>query len=233
MTAQLDTLPKAVWDRKYKTTDYNTTKKRKISEAKIYYVSRATAEKVVHKLNEKGVFVESIQRHLEKASLKRVTGLKSLAGISGVYVSEEREGRVAHNLLPYNQEFQKHWGNQPIYGNVLIVLGQKAYNSLPSGVATTDVDAIVIQKSGSKKRQRGVGFLFRPFLIELGYDYLAPVLDSAVHFRDIEVSLEVAIEVETNSTEVAGVLSAKVESVIGAVLMNLRSNTPAFWSASH
>jgi hypothetical protein len=116
-------------------TDYTPT---------VYRITRKMAEKVVPLLNDKDVYVEDIQRHLNKDALKRVAGITNLKGISGVYVGEDRKAGTGHNILPYSDEYQRTWGNQFVYGNVIIIFGDKAYNELPAELKTTDINTITL-----------------------------------------------------------------------------------------
>jgi hypothetical protein len=116
-------------------TDYTPT---------VFRITRKMAERVVPLLNDKDIYVENIQRHLNTDTLKRVAGLTNAKGISSVYVSEDRKAGTAHHILPYNDEYQRNWGNQPVYGNVIIVLGEKAYNDLPAELKTTDITTITL-----------------------------------------------------------------------------------------
>jgi hypothetical protein len=104
------------------------------AEPIIYRITRKQAEKLVPMLNERDIFVEDIKSHINKDDIKRVAGVPTINGVSGVYVNEERRGLQPHNLISYNADFQKQWGNQPIYGNVIFVLGEKAYNALPDNL---------------------------------------------------------------------------------------------------
>ena len=116
-------------------TDYTPT---------VYRISRKMAEKVVPLLNDKDIWVENIQRHLNKDAVKRVAGLTNAKGISGVYVGDKRKAGEEHFLLPYNDEYQHTWGNQAVFGNIIIVLGDKAYNELPAELKTTDITTITL-----------------------------------------------------------------------------------------
>lgn len=116
-------------------TDYTPT---------VYRITRKMAERLVPRLNKEGVYVEDIQRHLNKDALKRVAGITNLKGISGVYVGEDRKAGTAHNILPYNDEYQRNWGNQSVWGNVIIIMGDKAYNDLAEELKTTDINTITL-----------------------------------------------------------------------------------------
>ena len=88
------------------------------------------------------VYFEDVTRYLNKQLLKRITvpGLNRMP--LGVIVNETRLAGTAHHLLSYNYEYQNLWGNQPLYGNIIIVLRDKTYNELPAELKTTDITAI-------------------------------------------------------------------------------------------
>lgn len=104
------------------------------AEPIIYRITRKQAEKLVPILNARSIYVQDISFHLNKEDIKRVANVATKTGVSSVYVNEERRGLQPHNLISYNADFQKQWGNQPIYGNVIFVLGEKAYNALPDNL---------------------------------------------------------------------------------------------------
>jgi hypothetical protein len=110
----------------------------------IYRITRKMAERLVPRLNDKGIYVESIDHYLNKDILKRVAGVNNLKGISSVYVNEDRKPGTAHNILPYNDEYQEYWGNQSVWGNIIIVLGEKAYDALPQELKTVDITTIIL-----------------------------------------------------------------------------------------
>jgi len=116
-------------------TDYTPT---------VYRITRKMAEKAVPLLNDKDIWVEDILHYLNKDTVKRVAGLTNAKGISSVYVNDERYAGKAHHLLPYNDEYQRLHGNQAVYGNVIIILGEKAYNELPAELKTTDITTITL-----------------------------------------------------------------------------------------
>ena len=110
----------------------------------VYRITYKMAKKLVPLLNEKDLWIEDIQRHLNKDAVKRVAGLTNAKGISGVYVGDERKAGTAHHLLPYNDEYQRTWGNQAVYGNIIFVLSDTAYNELADDLKTTDITTITL-----------------------------------------------------------------------------------------
>ena len=108
----------------------------------VYRINRKMADKLVPRLNKSDIYVESIDYYLDKDILKQVAGVPNAKGISSVYVNESRVGKVAHRTLRYNNTYCG--GDQPIYGNIVIVLGPKAYDALPAELKTTDVNSIVL-----------------------------------------------------------------------------------------
>jgi hypothetical protein len=100
--------------------------------AQVYRISKTQVDKLVPILNDKDIYVENIKHYLNKSQVKRASGVKSASSVSGVYVSEERRGLTAHHAIEYNDEYKRNWGNQPIYGNILIVVSDKAYATLPA-----------------------------------------------------------------------------------------------------
>jgi hypothetical protein len=110
----------------------------------VFRVNRKQVSKIVPRLNKSDIWVESIGRYLDQAALARLVGVPRSTSISAVYVSENREGRLEHRTVPYNEEYARIWGDQPIFGNMIVVLGEKSYNALPEHLKTTDIDAVVV-----------------------------------------------------------------------------------------
>ena len=97
---------------------------------KVYYVSKKDLSKVYNKLNKQGIYLEDIKSHLDKTSLKSVINC-DLRGVSGVLVSENKRNREAHHLIEYSKSYNDFWKvRQPIYGNIIIALGDKTYAKL-------------------------------------------------------------------------------------------------------
>lgn len=92
--------------------------------------------------NSQDIYLEDIKRHLNKQFLMRIAspGLNRMP--LGVYVNSIRQAGTAHHLLPYNYEYQNEWGNQPLYGNIIMMVRDKTYNELPAELKTTDITTI-------------------------------------------------------------------------------------------
>ena len=119
-------------------TDYTPT---------VYRMTRKMANKAISLLNEKKLYVDCIKSYLDKDSLKRVAGVKNASGISSVYVCDDRRTMPPnreHHLLTYNEGFTKYWGTRPVYGNIIIVLGDKTYDKLPAELKTIDTTNITL-----------------------------------------------------------------------------------------
>jgi hypothetical protein len=109
------------------------------TEPIVYRITRKQAEKLIPILNKKNIWVESIDCYLNKNDIKTVAQVTTKTGCSAVYVSEDREGRLPHNLIRFSDDYIKQWGNnQKLYGNIICVLGQKAYESLPEHLKISD-----------------------------------------------------------------------------------------------
>ena len=108
----------------------------------VYRITRKMAEKAISLLE--NIYVEDILCYLNKDAVKRVAGLTNAKGISAVYVGEDRKAGTGHFLLPYNDEYQRTWGNQAVFGNIIIVLSEKAYNELEDDLKTTDITTITL-----------------------------------------------------------------------------------------
>jgi len=110
----------------------------------VYRISRKMANNAIPLLNKKRMFVDDIVNYVNKDAVKRVAGITNATGISSVYVGDNRKAGTAHFLLPYNDEYQRGCGNQPVYGNIIIVLGEKTYNELADNLKTTDITTITL-----------------------------------------------------------------------------------------
>ena len=97
---------------------------------KVYYVSKKNLSKVYNKLNKQGVYLTDIKSYLDKNSLKNLLKC-DLRGVNSVLVSEDKDKREAHHLIEYNKEYNDFWKKrQPIYGNIIISVGDKTYEKL-------------------------------------------------------------------------------------------------------
>lgn len=83
-------------------------------------------------------YVEGVKRYLDPESIKSATGLSTLVGLSDVWVDEEPDRTAPHHLIAYTKSYQRTWGDAPLYGNVLIILSQKAWEALPAEKRLTD-----------------------------------------------------------------------------------------------
>jgi hypothetical protein len=108
--------------------------------AEVFRITRKQASKLVPILNKKGVFVENVASYLDKEDIKRAAGITKANGCSSVYVSEERDGRQPHHTIHYNESYQRTWGDQPLYGNIICVIGDKAYAELPDALKIPDAE---------------------------------------------------------------------------------------------
>ena len=112
----------------------------------VYRMTRKMAREAFSKLNDKGIYLSCIKTYLDKDTLRDVVGTK-LTGVSSVYVCDDRRimpKNRKHNLLSFNKEYTKYHGQQPIYGNIIIILGDKTYHNLPEGLKTIDINSIIM-----------------------------------------------------------------------------------------
>ena len=107
----------------------------------VYRITQKMLDSLI-RLPGQEIWFEDIKRYLNEQFLKRITfpGLNRMP--LGVIVNSVRQAGTAHHLLPYNYEYQNIWGNQPLYGNIIIVLRDKTYNELPAELKTTDITTI-------------------------------------------------------------------------------------------
>ena len=112
----------------------------------VYRMTSKMAREAFSKLNDKGIYLNCIKTYLDKDRLRDVAGTK-LTGVSNVYLCDDRrimpENR-RHYLLSFNKEYTKYHGQQPIYGNIIIILGDKTYHNLPEGLKTIDINSIIM-----------------------------------------------------------------------------------------
>jgi hypothetical protein len=107
--------------------------------SRIYCLSDKQSDLFLKTINQRGQYIESIKRHLDPTSLKTAVGVKTLVGISDVWVDEDPTTRdFPHHLISYNSAYQRTWGNSPLYGNVFVVFSKKAWEALPEEKRLTD-----------------------------------------------------------------------------------------------
>jgi len=112
----------------------------KETPCRIYYLNDKQSSLFIKKQNKQGKYVESIQHYLDPKSLKTATGVANLKGVKGVWVDEDPTTRAfPHHLISYNRPYQQTWGNQPLYGNVFIILSKKAWEALPEDKRLDDL----------------------------------------------------------------------------------------------
>jgi hypothetical protein len=107
----------------------------------VYRITNEMAKRLVPLLNQSRVYVQDLKRYLNPSNLKCVASVANISSVSMVLVDEEGTG-TAHRLLPYNDSYQRTWGDKPLYGNVVIVLKDTAYNELAPELQTTDLTTI-------------------------------------------------------------------------------------------
>jgi hypothetical protein len=98
----------------------------------IFYINKKDFSNWIKTQNKNNIYAEDIQRYLDKESIKATTGLAKLAGVSNVLVDEDgtAKGLPKSRVLRYNEDYERTWGNVPLYGNVVLVLTDKAYKDL-------------------------------------------------------------------------------------------------------
>jgi hypothetical protein len=107
--------------------------------SQIYFLNAKQADIFIKEQNQKGCYVESVKRYLDPKSLKAATGLTSMTGISDVWADDEPNTREhPHHLISYNAEYQAHWGDQPLYGNIFVIVSKKVWDALPADKRKTD-----------------------------------------------------------------------------------------------
>jgi hypothetical protein len=119
-------------------------KERRMTEQSIYIITKKMMSPVLKRLNSNDVWIEGLINYIDKKHLATHLNLNKVSSISGVYVNEERAGKTPYNNLRYNEDFQKRWGNQPIYGNVIVIVGEATYDTLnsPYKVSKENLDTI-------------------------------------------------------------------------------------------
>lgn len=118
--------------------------------SRLYYLTDKQSDLFLTTINKRGQYIESIKRYLDPQSLKTATGISDLKGIKDVWMDEDPRTRdFPHRLISFNKDYQRNWGDQPLYGNVFIVVGKKAYEALPAEKKLTDdqVKELTLQSS--------------------------------------------------------------------------------------
>jgi hypothetical protein len=118
------------------------------TNSSIYFLERKQLTLFVQTQNAQGKYVEGIKRHLDPKSIKEATGLTSLVGVSEIVMDDDPTTRsFPHRLMRFNDAYRRTWGDQPLYGNVFVVLSKTAWNNLPASKQLTDdqVRALTLQ----------------------------------------------------------------------------------------
>jgi hypothetical protein len=120
----------------------------------IYRISEDMLSLLFKKLNKDNIYLERINSVLDKKSLKNVSGVKNINNIGSVYVNDigRKLNKPANKLIKYNDTYLNFWKNENpndntidlIYGNIIIVLSNKAFNSLPNELKTINIENIII-----------------------------------------------------------------------------------------
>jgi hypothetical protein len=120
----------------------------------IYRISEEMLSLLFKKLNKDNIYLERIISVLDKKSLKNVAGVKNSNSILSVYVNDigRKLNKPTNKLIKYTDTYLNFWKNQYpydntidlIYGNIIIVLSNKAYNTLPYELKTIDIENIII-----------------------------------------------------------------------------------------
>jgi len=112
----------------------------KETPCRLYYLSPKQSELFIKKQNKQGKYVESVKRYLDPNSIKTATGIANLKGVSDIWVDEDPTTRAfPHHLISYGKDYQRTWGNSPLYGNVFVCLSKKAWEALPEDKRLDDL----------------------------------------------------------------------------------------------
>lgn len=107
--------------------------------SRIYCLSDKQSELFIKTINKRGQYIESVKRYLDPTSLKTAVGVSDLKGIKDVWMDEDPSTRdFPHRLISFNKDYQRLWGDQPLYGNVFVIFSKKAYEALPAEKKLTD-----------------------------------------------------------------------------------------------
>jgi len=121
------------------TMPFTPTLKAMTPKSSVFFLAPKQFPLFVETQNAQHKYVESIKRHLDPKSIKAATGLTSLVGVSHVLVDEDTRS-FPHRLMRFNDAYRSTWGDQPLYGNVFVVLSKTAWNNLPEDKKLTDDD---------------------------------------------------------------------------------------------
>jgi len=113
----------------------------------VYFLGPTQYSLFVKTQNAQRKYVADVKRHLDNKSIKEATGLSSLVGVMNVIVDDEPARDFPHRMMRYNDSYQQTWGNQPLYGNMFVVLSKNAWNNLPESKKLSDeqVQALTLQ----------------------------------------------------------------------------------------
>ena len=118
------------------------------TNSSIYFLSPKQETLFFQTQNSQHHYLESVKRYLDPKSVKEATGLTSMVGVKDILVDDDPTTRqFPHHLMLYNDAYRRTWGNQPLYGNVFVVLSKTAWNNLPPSKQLTDdqVRALTLQ----------------------------------------------------------------------------------------
>ena len=118
------------------------------TNSSLYFLGPKQFSLFLETQNSQRKYVESVKRHLDPKSIKEATGLTSLVGVSDIIMDEDPSTRsFPHRLMRFNDAYRRTWGDQPLYGNVFVVLSKNAWSNLPESKKLTDeqVRALTLQ----------------------------------------------------------------------------------------
>jgi hypothetical protein len=111
------------------------------TKTKIFIAPSSLESKIYEKANNNDTYLQDLSHYIDKKHMKEVYGINDLRHIRSILVNDERDG-APHYKIKYNKSYTDFWGNQPIYGNVVIVLSDKAYRLCNNELKTDNLEDI-------------------------------------------------------------------------------------------
>jgi hypothetical protein len=97
--------------------------------SRFYFASKTIESNIFQKFNSDKIWLKDIKHYIDKENLKTILGVNTMVGIKSVLVRDDMEGNESY-ILSYNKSYKSTWGNRPIYGNIVVVLSEKVFNTI-------------------------------------------------------------------------------------------------------
>ena len=98
----------------------------------VYVINNKQEASLFKYFNDQDIYLEDIMSYLDKKSLKAFLNGTDLRGVKGVLVLSERRGLMPHKPFSYAKDFVARHGDQPIFGDAIIRMTDRAYQQHPA-----------------------------------------------------------------------------------------------------